>query len=178
MSVADNTPLLRESEYIATLVRPIRWSRMDDFLLKVLNFKPSTSGVHRSKTDNPIFNVRVLLVEDNPMNQKVARLHLEKLGCTVDIAKDGEEGVKMYFRTNYDIVFMDIQMPVMDGYEATRIIRQTCSSENRRAPIIALTANAMEGQREVCLQAGMDGYITKPLMKEDLLQVLYQWCKR
>jgi CheY-like chemotaxis protein len=104
----------------------------------------------------------VLLVEDNSVNQKVAQRFLERLGCTVTIANNGEQGVKTYLAGTFDIVLMDLQMPVMDGFTATRRIRDA-EGWRARTPIIALTANAMTGQMERCLAAGMDGYLTKPL---------------
>jgi two-component system sensor histidine kinase/response regulator len=102
------------------------------------------------------------LVEDNAVNQKVAQRFLERLGCTVTIADNGEQGGKAYLAGAFDIVLMDLQMPVMDGFTATRRIRDA-EGWRARTPIIALTANAMTGQLERCLAAGMDGYLTKPL---------------
>ena len=105
---------------------------------------------------------RVLLVEDNPVNQLVAVAMLKKLGCTADIAADGIEALEMTQRSVYDVVFMDMQMPRLDGLEATRRIRAREEGRSRMY-IVAMTANAMEGDREICLAAGMDGYITKPI---------------
>jgi CheY-like chemotaxis protein len=87
---------------------------------------------------------------------------LEKLGCTVDIAVNGEETVELWQRHHYDLIFMDCHMPVMDGYEATQMIRQM-ESEDEHIVIVALTANAMEGERQVCLNAGMDDFVAKPV---------------
>ncbi len=117
------------------------------------------------------FSGRVLLVEDNVVNQKVGQRFLERLGCEVVLAANGEEAVRSWQTGEYRIVFMDIQMPVMDGYTATRRIREfECSGG--RTPIVALTANAMTGQLERCLEAGMDGLLTKPLAIERLREVL------
>ncbi len=117
---------------------------------------------------------RVLLVEDNAVNQKLATRLLEKLGCRVDVAANGREGVELLTLLPYDLVFMDCQMPEMDGYEATRQIR---ASETRMShvPIIAMTANAMRGDREKCLDAGMDDYVTKPIRTDDLAAMLRRW---
>jgi CheY-like chemotaxis protein/HPt (histidine-containing phosphotransfer) domain-containing protein len=131
---------------------------------------------------------RVLLVEDNAVNQKVAKRFLEQLGCTVHIAANGAEAVDEFKARTYDIVLMDLQMPVMDGLMATRHIRDHEASgrssaslptpnsgaqpRTGRTPIVALTANAMVGQQERCLAAGMDGYLTKPLAIERLREML------
>jgi CheY-like chemotaxis protein len=121
---------------------------------------------------------RVLLAEDNVVNAKLAVRLLERLGCRVDVASNGHEALKMVQSIPFDIVFMDCQMPEMDGFEATRAIRawertsRTAASPATRLPIVALTANAMQGDRERCLTAGMDDYITKPLARSDLARVL------
>jgi signal transduction histidine kinase/CheY-like chemotaxis protein/HPt (histidine-containing phosphotransfer) domain-containing protein len=118
--------------------------------------------------------VRVLLVEDNAVNQKLGVRLLEKLGCRVDLAANGREGVEMIATLPYDVVFMDCQMPEMDGYDATRLVR---ASETRvaRVPIVAMTANAMRGDREKCIEAGMDDYIAKPIRRDDLAAALERW---
>ncbi len=117
---------------------------------------------------------RVLLVEDNPVNQKLAVRLLEKLGCQVDVAAHGREGVEMLALRSYDLVFMDCQMPELDGYEATRQIR-ALETRMARVPIIAMTANAMRGDREKCLDAGMDDYVAKPIRTDDLAAMLQRW---
>lgn len=119
--------------------------------------------------------LRVLLVEDNEVNRKVAVRMLEKAGCEVDIAHDGQEAVEKTARQLYDIVFMDVYMPQMDGYEATRLIREREKGSGRHQVIIAMTANAMEGDRELCLQAGMDDYLSKPFRESDLRATLARW---
>ncbi|MEM6647440.1 MAG: response regulator [Bacteroidota bacterium] len=112
----------------------------------------------------------VLLVEDNMINQKVGRRLLDRLGYHVDIANDGVEALAALERTTYPLVFMDIHMPNMDGYEATAAIRERFGSD--RVRIVAMTANAMEGDREACLEAGMDDYVSKPIHKGDLERAL------
>jgi signal transduction histidine kinase/ActR/RegA family two-component response regulator len=116
----------------------------------------------------------ILLVEDNAVNQKVATLMLKKLGLTVDIAGDGQQAVEALAATCYDLVLMDCQMPVMDGYEATRIIRRT-RPHQWDVPVIAMTAHAMQGDREKCMAVGMNDYITKPISLAKLTEVLGQW---
>jgi CheY-like chemotaxis protein/HPt (histidine-containing phosphotransfer) domain-containing protein len=114
---------------------------------------------------------RVLLVEDNQVNQRVAVRLLERLGVRCDVASNGADAVDAVARQPYDLVLMDCQMPVLDGYEATRRIR-TSEGESPRTPVVALTAGALDGDRERCLAAGMDEYITKPIRIEELQRVL------
>ena len=118
-------------------------------------------------------NKRVLLAEDNRINQMVAVALLKMMGLAVDVVADGSEAVKALEQTPYDLVLMDCHMPVMDGYEATRTIRDPNSKVlNHAVPIVAMTANAMQGDREKCLAAGMDDYTTKPVSMEDLQKAL------
>ena len=117
---------------------------------------------------------KILLVEDDKINQMVAEHLLNKLGYTIKIANDGVKAVETLKKQKYDLVLMDIQMPVMDGYKATQNIRQT-ESINRETPIIALTAHAMKGDREKCLEAGMNDYLPKPILQSTLKKVLEQW---
>ena len=115
---------------------------------------------------------RVLVAEDNPTNQKVIVMRLTRLGCVVDVANDGLEAVEASGSTAYDLILMDCQMPVMDGFQATQAIREQGGSH---VPIVALTANAMEGERERCLEAGMDDYLAKPVRPADLTDKLRRW---
>ena len=117
---------------------------------------------------------KVLVVEDNEGNQTVARLMLEKLGCEVEVVGEGREGVKAVAGNQYDIVFMDCHMPVMDGLEAPRAIRDA-EGNRRHTHVIAMTANAMQGEREKCLAAGMDDYIAKPIMLKSIEESLRRW---
>jgi CheY-like chemotaxis protein/HPt (histidine-containing phosphotransfer) domain-containing protein len=112
---------------------------------------------------------RILLAEDNPVNQKVARGALEKLRCSVDIVNNGAEAVDAWSTRTYDLILMDCQMPVMDGYQATRTIRSR-ERAGSRIPILALTADALSGAEQDCLAAGMDGYLTKPLDRKRLAE--------
>jgi CheY-like chemotaxis protein len=116
---------------------------------------------------------RVLLVEDNLVNQKVGRLILEKLGCRADFAGNGREAVDMFDQIPYDIIFMDCEMPVMDGFAAAAEIRRRYP--NRPVPIIAMTARALAGDRERCLAAGMNDYVSKPVQSAVLQEVLGRW---
>lgn len=116
--------------------------------------------------------LNVLLVEDNKVNQRVATKLLENLGCNVSIAENGFEAVELTSWIGFDLVLMDIQMPVMDGFEATFAIRQRETKANEHLYIVAMTANAMEGDRERCLLAGMDDYLAKPVRREELNRIL------
>ncbi|MFH2129878.1 MAG: response regulator [bacterium] len=122
------------------------------------------------------FNARILVVDDYIDNQELARTLLEKMECEVDVAEDGLEAVEMVRDADYDAVFMDIQLPELDGYGATRQIREAEGSE-KHTPIIALTANALEGDKEKCLKAGMDDYLAKPFRGEDIERVLSRFLK-
>ncbi len=117
---------------------------------------------------------RILVVEDNPVNQKLALALLKRFGCHADMANNGLEAVDAYVSLPYDVILMDCQMPEMDGYEATRRIREI-SGDGPRIPIVAMTANAMQGDRERCLDAGMDDYLTKPIRFEELKSTMYAW---
>jgi len=114
-------------------------------------------------------SLQILLVEDNPINQKVALHLLRKHGHLVVVAGNGREALEVLACQNVDLVLMDVQMPEMDGLEATAAIRAQEQGTNRHLPIIALTAQALPGDRETCLRAGMDVYVTKPFLPQPLL---------
>jgi len=118
----------------------------------------------------------VLIAEDNPVNQKLLRRVLQQLGYTSDMVENGVEVVEAVNRKHYDLVFMDVHMPEMDGMEATRLIVNSKMRE-RRPIIVAVTADALQGDKEKCLQAGMDDYITKPIRIADIQGVLNRWGK-
>jgi len=126
----------------------------------------------------PALRANVLVAEDNPVNQKLAVRMLEKFDMSVDIAATGREVLGKLEKGAYDLVFMDCQMPEMDGYEATACIRRAEQESGRHLPIIAMTANAMQGDREKCLAAGMDDYIAKPIRREAITEMLQKWAPR
>lgn len=119
--------------------------------------------------------IRVLLAEDNLVNQKVAIKILQKMNCTVDAAANGQEAVNMVKQFPYQLIFMDCQMPEMDGYEATGVIKKYLKEHNMEIPIIAMTANAIKGDREKCIAAGMDDYLSKPIDQNKLQSVIKKW---
>lgn len=140
---------------------------------------PATLAEPKSQGKDTLFKGRVLLVEDNPVNQLVARGLLEKAGMRTDVAANGEEAIAAFLSLPYDLILMDVQMPEMDGYEATRRIRSLESkagaTQGSGIPIVALTAHAMTGDRESCIAAGMNDYIAKPIAPAELLTVLHKW---
>src|SRR5262249_13229871 len=117
-------------------------------------------------------SLRVLLAEDNAINQRLTVRLLEKRGHTVTVVQDGAEALAAMRRQTFDVVLMDIQMPYMDGLETTQAIRAREQDTTTRVPIVAMTAHAMQGDRERCLAAGMDGYVTKPLHPTELFEVI------
>ena len=116
------------------------------------------------------------MAEDNPVNQKVAQAMLRKMGLRADVAANGQEAVNALQMIPYDLVLMDCQMPVMDGFESTRVIRQEGSGAiNPRIPIIAMTASTMQGDRDKCIQAGMNDFIAKPVQQRELAGIIDRW---
>jgi two-component system, sensor histidine kinase and response regulator len=170
------SPAERERRGIlASLVKPVRVSELLDSIMTGLVPEPSTMSSEDTTTKPAALAGRhVLIVEDNVMNQLVASRVIESLGCTFDIAGNGRLAVEAVREKAYDAVLMDCQMPEMDGYEATAKIREL-EIGVRHTPIIAMTAAAMHGDREACIAAGMDDYLTKPLRLEALTETLLRW---
>jgi signal transduction histidine kinase/CheY-like chemotaxis protein/ligand-binding sensor domain-containing protein len=123
----------------------------------------------------PVQSARILIVEDNVINQTLARRMVEKLGHSAQVVADGTEALQALARASFDLVLMDCQMPVLDGYEATAAVRRREKATGRHIPIVAMTANVAEGEREHCLQVGMDDYIPKPVKMSVLVAVLQRW---
>jgi len=167
--------------FAADLAKPVRWSELLDTLCAVLTGKEAVQPILPNIKRGAIgalrrSPLRVLLVEDNTTNQLVGVGLLKKLGLKVDVAANGAEAVRALENLPYDLVLMDCQMPVMDGYDATRQIRNPESNvHNHRIPIIAMTANTMQGDREKCLVAGMNDYVPKPVSPRVLAEVLNKW---
>ena len=172
---------MSEIGFAAYLTKPLKQSQLYDCLVTVLGLEGTAAQKTRLVTrhtlaENRKLNVKILLVEDNIDNQKIATWQLKKLGYAVEWVDNGKQAVEAVASKSYDLVLMDCQMPVMDGFEATEAIRQL-ENEDRRITIIAMTANAMQGDRERCLEAGMDDYISKPIKKEKLAETLERWTK-
>ena len=167
--------------FSAYLTKPVRTRELLDCLNRALSHEALdwhmhsqpiiTRGTLVASEVKRAYTGRVLLVEDNAINQRVARRFLERLGCEVQVVGDGQQAVDAFQRNSYGFILMDMQMPVMDGIEATRRIREI-EAGHRHTPIVALTANAMMGTLERCLEAGMDDYLTKPLDISRLQDVL------
>lgn len=171
-----------ESGFAAFLTKPSRRQIILRTIEKLLGAKPETEA---DKVDKKLVtqysvreemkqSTRILLAEDNLVNQKLATMMLKKAGYTVTVAPNGKNAVETFTNApdSFDTILMDIQMPEMDGYQATRTIRQAGFN---KIPIIAMTANAMKGDRELCLEAGMNDYITKPIKRELVFQILDKW---
>ena len=167
--------------FVGYLTKPIRQSLLYDCIVLVLNKAvgdTQKAGIITRHTVAEITrkSARILMAEDNIINQKVAQNILNKLGYKADVVADGLEAVQALELINYDIVFMDCQMPEMDGFTATAVIRGPESKVlNHAVPIIAMTANAMKGDREQCLDAGMNDYLAKPMKKSDVAEMLDKW---
>lgn len=190
--------LARKAGFVAYLTKPVRHDQLSNCLRTVLGLSgpvwegtpptviaPAPPLITRHTLAETPSSARVLVAEDNLINQKLTVRMLEKLGYQSDVVENGQEAMAALARSSYAVVLMDCQMPLVDGFEATKLIRQresatqesaaTNAHETRHIPIVALTANAMRGDRERCLLAGMDDYLTKPVRKEELKGVLDRW---
>jgi len=161
---------------VAHLTKPVRQSELYNGLAEAVGRPRRTA--RRAEPAAPATRVRgaVLLVEDNAVNQEVAREMLTSLGVDVHVAEDGEQALSVLATARYDLVLMDCQMPKLDGLEATRRLRARERADGSpRTPVIALTANAMQGDRDECIAAGMDDYVAKPFTSVQLLLALRRW---
>jgi signal transduction histidine kinase/ligand-binding sensor domain-containing protein/DNA-binding response OmpR family regulator len=169
-----DTARCRELGIEVYLMKPVRQSELLAATQRILGKYPAV--VRRALAEEPAIHVvppsQVLLVEDNLVNQKLADRLLTKRGHTVTIANNGEECLAILAERSFDFVLMDVQMPVMDGFEATRAIREKEKSFGGHVKIIAMTANSMQGDKEKCLVAGMDGYVSKPIRLPELLATM------
>jgi CheY-like chemotaxis protein len=163
----------RELGLAAYLVKPVTQKELKATIIKVL-FGAPAAVVHASAPNPQLADrvLRILLAEDNVVNQKVAVSLLSRLGHQVTVAEDGQAAVDTYAGAAFDLVLMDVQMPTLSGYDATRRIRELEKTTGGRIPIIAMTARAMKGDRERCLEAGMDDYMSKPIHGAHLQEVL------
>jgi two-component system sensor histidine kinase/response regulator len=163
----------------AYLVKPVKQSDLLDAILMALGYPADEKVplITRYTIEEARKRLRILVVEDNVVNQKVASAMLEKRGHGVVIASNGREALGFLDKENFDLILMDVQMPEMDGFEATRLIRQREKEDGGQIPIVAMTAHAMKGDRERCLEAGMDDYVSKPIRDANLFSVIQKLVK-
>ena len=177
---------LREIGCDAYLVKPVKQSLLLDTIMMAINRKKEIKEVKEIKEIKPPVitrhtiaekkseDIHILLAEDNPINQKLAATMLRKAGYKVDVVDNGRLAVEAVERRKYDMVFMDVQMPEMDGFEATKAIREM-EKGKRQSVIVAITAHALKGDRERCLIAGMDDYVSKPISPQEMFSVVRKW---
>ncbi|MDX2495410.1 MAG: response regulator [Desulfuromusa sp.] len=179
--IRGDAKLAKEAGIKIYLTKPVRQIDLYNSLVELMKGDHAKSDELITKysleKETLRFNAKILLAEDNLVNQQVAKGVLRKLGCKVYLAINGMEAISSMENNSYDIIFMDCQMPRMDGYEATGQIRQKeiGAQDSKRMPIIALTANALSGDREKCLAAGMDDYISKPFGQNRIAEILKRW---
>ncbi len=165
------------------LLKPIKQSDLFDGIIAVVSRqktgvkeKPDTIVTRHTVAEEKRRRFRILLAEDNPTNQKLAVTLLKKAGYSVDAVEDGRMATEALKRIDYELILMDVQMPEMDGFEATQAIRKW-EGDTKHTPIIAMTAHAMKGDQERCLQAGMDDYISKPIEPQELFEIIEKWTR-
>ena len=171
--------------FAAYLTKPVKQSQLFDCLMVVMHREdPAEAGVRRIVTRHSLADrvkrrARILLAEDNAINRKVALKTLERLGYRAEAVDDGQAAVDALATRHFDLVLMDVQMPVMDGVAATRRIREKASPVlDHEVPIVALTAHAMADDRAACLAAGMNDYLSKPIQPDKLAAVIARWMRR
>jgi len=183
LSAPGLRPAAIEAGVAACAAKPVRPSRLRDALIAAMSPEPETAmslaslhaRIGAASVPAPVCDRGcVLIAEDNAVNQRLAARLVERLGFRADVVRNGREAVDALARFDYSAVLMDCQMPEMDGFEATAEIRRRQLPE-RRTPIIAMTAHAMAGDRQRCLDAGMDDYIGKPIRPQELAQALERW---
>jgi CheY-like chemotaxis protein len=168
----------REIGIARCLVKPVKQSSLLETIEYVLGRAPSAA--EPATVSVPVVDsapLRILLAEDNVVNQRLVSKLLERRGHTVSVAANGRLAIQALSRDRYDLILMDVQMPDLDGFEATAIIRDKERTSGERIPIVALTANAMKGDSERCLNAGMDAYLSKPIRANELFQVVESFPK-
>ena len=178
-SMGWQEPFMNEVDFVARLHKPLKPSQLFDALVGIF-VSPGHEQKSITTSDKSQFDLetgkrhplRILLAEDNLVNQKVALRILEQSGYWADIAANGQEVLQAIDRQPYDVILMDVQMPEMDGLEATRRILERFPKKKDRPHIIAMTANAMQSDREMCLEAGMDDYVAKPIRVPELMEAL------
>jgi CheY-like chemotaxis protein len=171
-----------EAGFDGFLPKPVNRQELLDMMQGLLGEKKEDQGKEKRESivtqhsikEEAKRSARILLAEDNPVNQKLAKMMLTKAGYQVEVANNGHEAVKKYTKAPeaFDLIFMDIQMPQLDGMKATKVIRDKGFDT---VPIVAMTAHAMKGDRERCLQAGMDDYVPKPVKRELVFEMVEKW---
>lgn len=160
------------------LVKPVKQSLLLEKIIAIANMKQSGTDITFKDIVKPISfnkgNACILLVEDNPINQEMAAIMLMRAGYKVDIAENGKVALESIDKKDYDLVLMDVQMPVMDGYEATKVIRMK-EKDNKHLPVIAMTAHAMQSDRKKCLEVGMDDFLSKPIDRDNMFSTIEKW---
>lgn len=181
-STVRRSKYFKEMGFSAFLPKPIQRQKLLDMLVRLTDEEQARK--HKEKGDMIItqhsiideakHSVRILLAEDNALNQKLARYMLTRAGYQLEIVPDGKQAVERFTSQpdQYDIILMDVEMPVMDGKKATTIIREKGFAD---IPIVAMTAQSMKGDREKCLDAGMNDYISKPIKREEVYQMVQKW---
>jgi signal transduction histidine kinase/ActR/RegA family two-component response regulator len=161
--------------FVAEVRSPIKPSAFLDSLADAHSENLAVHSIEEEEQSYDFGGKRILLVDDNEINRMVAELLLQTVNVSVIMAEDGQQAIEKLSETDIDLVFMDCLLPEMDGYDASRAIRQLSLPSKRDVPIIAMTANAMKGDREMCLEAGMDDYISKPVEAEKLYKIMDKW---
>ena len=174
LSSVGHAPNARPGLLKAHLTKPIKQSHLCRVLTQVVGERAPASQPEHASSAAPRASLRILLAEDNPINQRVALMLLQRLGYRADAVADGAEALEALRRARYDVVLMDLRMPRMDGLEATRRIMAEWPPEERPY-IIAVTADVTQGKREACLQAGMDDFVSKPIDEEVLASALARY---
>lgn len=164
-----------EADVSVFLQKPVTQSDLLDAVMRALDVQPPeliSEAIDSHQLGEPLVSHSVLLAEDTPANQKVVTTVLKKRGHSVTVANNGREAVELFKQEHFDVVLMDVQMPILDGFQATAAIREHERDQDSPTPIIAMTAHAMRGDREKCLEAGMDAYIAKPVDVKQLLGLI------
>jgi len=183
MGERGDVKILEALGFEAYLTKPVKMHQLHECLLKVCGRNeiaqlesPSPIITQYSLSEDQRRKIRILLAEDNRINQKVALKMLNKIGFRADAVTNGQDAIDALKKTDYDLVLMDCQMPGMDGYDATKLIREPNSGiKNNNVPIIAMTAHAMKGDKDKCLAMGMNDYLPKPVKPKMLADMLEKW---
>lgn len=179
MQLKQDSLRCRDYPNTSFVTKPLRESVLQEAVQSMLapegDSRTPVRSEEKPEEDRPLRSLEILLAEDNTVNQMLAMRMLEKRGHRVALASNGQEAVAMAAQRRFDVILMDMQMPIMDGFEATSLIRRREQENHPRTPIIALTAHALAGYRERCLAAGMDDYLVKPFRPKELFQMFEKW---